>query len=130
MRHSKQTRSYWPPDDFEFPNIVLRGASRFIPGLSQYVDNPPTPIVQFSGYYTRTPENWPVIGPLLQHPGLYIVGALSGYGTMTANAAGDLIARWVTGDTLPEYARHFSPERYADPEILAEINAIQSDGQL
>jgi len=67
---------------------------------------------------------------LLQHPGLYIVGALSGYGTMTANAAGDLIARWVTGDTLPDYARHFSPERYADPEILAEINAIQSDGQL
>ncbi len=49
---------------------------------------------------------------------------------MTANAAGDLIARWVTGDTLPDYARHFSPGRYADPEILAEINAIQSDGQL
>ena len=119
-----------PPNDFDFPGIVLRGASRYIPALGVYVDQPPTPLVQFSGYYTRTPENWPIIGPLEEYEGLFTVAALSGYGTMTACAAGDLVARWMSGESLPEYARHFHRNRYSDPEIMAEINAIESDGQL
>ena len=36
-------------DDYDFPNITLRGASKFIPALQPYVDEPPTPIIQFSG---------------------------------------------------------------------------------
>ena len=119
-----------PADDFDFPNIVLRGASRFIPGLAAYLDQLPTPVVQFSGYYSRTAENWPVIGPLQEHTGLYTVAALSGYGTMTACAAGELVAQWMMGEPLPDYARHFHPDRYRDSGIMAEIEAIESDGQL
>lgn len=119
-----------PPDDFDFPNIVMRGASRFIPGLRPYVDKLPTPVVQFSGYYTRTLENWPVIGSLEELPGLYTIAALSGFGTMTACAAGELVAIWMTGGALPPYARYFHPKRRDDPEILAEILAAASDGQL
>ncbi len=116
-------------DDFDFPNITLRGASRFIPALAPYVDEPPTPIIQFSGYYTRTPENLPLIGPL-EPPGLFTVSALSGYGTMAACSAGELCADWVMGGDLPEYARYFHPDRYSDADLMAEINKIENDGQL
>ncbi|MCZ6831689.1 MAG: FAD-binding oxidoreductase [Gammaproteobacteria bacterium] len=116
--------------DKHFPNIVMRGASRFIPGLRQYRNSIPTPIAQFSGYYTRTRENWPLIGPL-EKPGLFAAAALSGYGTMAACAAGELCADHMLGAaTLPAYARNFHPERYHDQEIMAEISTLSSDGQL
>ncbi len=119
-----------PEEDLEFPDIVLRGASRFLPALSRYAgDRIPTPVVQYSGYYTRTRENWPVIGPL-RHEGLYAVAALSGYGTMCACAAGELCADWMLGDDLAGYARYFHPDRYDDPVVLAEIDRQEGDGQL
>jgi glycine/D-amino acid oxidase-like deaminating enzyme len=111
----------------------MRGASRFIPALMPYVADMPTPLVQFSGYYSRTPENWPLIGPLGVKDA-YTLSALAGYGTMAACAAGELCAAWVTADggidLAPEYARHFHPNRYHDPDIVAEIGSIASDGQL
>ncbi len=116
-------------DDVDFPNITLRGASRFIPALAPYVDQPPTPVKQFSGYYTRTPENLPLIGPL-RHQGLYTVSALSGYGTMAACAAGELCATSMVADQLPQYAPYFDPQRYADGSLMAEIHRVTSDGQL
>ncbi|MFT5484991.1 MAG: glycine/D-amino acid oxidase-like deaminating enzyme [Halieaceae bacterium] len=115
--------------DNDFPNLVVRGASRFIPGLSAYIDNLPTPIVQFAGYYTRTRENWPIIGPL-GPSGAYAVGGLSGYGTMTGCAAGDLCARYIVAKSLPGYARNFHPDRYDDEQIVDEIDMLGSDGQL
>ena len=117
------------PDDFDFPNIALRGASRFIPGLAAYLDEPPTPITQYAGYYTRTEENWPLIGPL-GVPGVFTVTALAGYGTMAACGAGELCARWLNEDELPAYARYFDPARYSDPNIVGEIATIPEDGQL
>lgn len=117
-------------DDVDFPNIALRGATRIIPGLAAYLEQIPTPVVQFAGYYTRTPENWPIIGPLEEHPGLFTVAALAGYGTMAACAAGELAAMWVMNEPLPEYARNFHRNRYDDPDIMAAISAIESDGQL
>ena len=116
-------------DDFDFPNVTLRGASRFIPALGQYIEQLPTPVIQFAGYYTRTPENWPLIGPLEQE-GLYTISALSGYGTMTACAAAELCGAWMTGQPLPGYARHFDPRRYLDDDMQAEMKLWQSDGQL
>jgi len=116
-------------DDFDFPNITLRGASRFIPALRSYVDEPPTPIIQFSGYYTRTPDNLPLIGPL-QDRNLFTVSALSGYGTMAGCSAGELCADWIMAGDLPGYAVYFHPDRYQDPELMAEINGVLSDGQL
>jgi glycine/D-amino acid oxidase-like deaminating enzyme len=130
FNRESQVPLWQPPDDFDFPNITLRGASKFIPALKAYVEKPPTPVVQYCGYYSRTPENWPVIGPLEEHDGLYTVAALSGFGTMMACAAGELLAGWMLDKELPEYASHFHRNRYQNPEILEEINAIESDGQL
>jgi len=116
-------------DDFDFPNITLRGASRFIPTLQPYVDEPPTPIIQFCGYYTRTPENLPLIGPL-EIEGLFTVSALAGYGTMTACSAGELCADWILDSDLPDHAKYFHPDRYSNAVLMDEINSIKSDGQL
>ncbi len=126
---SAESPQWETSDDFDFPNITLRGASRFIPALQAYVDEPPTPIVQFSGYYTRTPENLPLIGPL-EIEDLFTVSALSGYGTMAACSAGELCADWMMEGELPDYARYFHPDRYSDGVLMDEINRVQSDGQL
>ena len=128
--NSRPENPLWEPgNDFDFPNIVIRGASRFMPALRAYVEELPTPVVQMAGYYSRTPENWPLIGPLGAE-GAFTVSALAGFGTMAACGAGELGAAWITGAALPDYAGHFHPNRYSDPGIMAEISQIESDGQL
>ena len=117
------------PEDVTFPDVVMRGATSFIPKLQSYADTMPTPIVQYAGYYTRTKENLPLIGPLAL-PGLFTVAGLSGFGTMTGCAAGELCALHITEGELPAYARHFHPDRASDFATMLEISATSSDGQL
>ena len=116
-----------PASNEEFVEIVMRGATRFIPGLRQYLASIPTPIVHYSGYYTRTPENLPLIGPLGVE-NAFIVSALAGYGTMAACAAGDLCARWVLDKPLPKFAHALSSARYDNQELMAELAAFFSRG--
>ena len=53
-------------------------------------------VVVDGGYYTKTPDNLPLIGPLPDAPeGVFVCAGLSGYGVMAANAAGELLARHV-----------------------------------
>lgn len=118
-----------PPFDY-FPQVVLKGASRFIPALAKYENNIPIPLIEYGGYYTRTKENWPLIGPTtLQN--VYVLGALAGYGTMAACAAGKLCSDYIMSKTvLPDYAVYFHPNRYQNEDIVKEIEALNSDGQL
>lgn len=120
----------WPLRfDPEYAEIVLRGVSRLVPGLAVYTD----PIGKFwldGGYYTKTPENRPLIGPL-PVAGAYVIGALSGHGVMAALAAGELLAAHVTGGALPAYAPAFALSRYNDPDYQALLaNWDAEDGQL
>jgi len=113
-----------------FPQAVLKGASRFIPRLKEYAENIPTPLISYAGYYTRTKENWPLIGAT-DIANVYVVGALAGYGTMTACAAGELCAATTLDQkNLPDYAEYFSPNRYKNPQIIQEMAALKGDGQL
>ena len=53
-----------------YPDVVLRALSVFVPGIQQYWngaagDKLPRPKVD-GGYYTRTPENMPLIGNQLE----------------------------------------------------------------
>ena len=117
-----------PPINPHYFEVVLRGLSRMIPGLRAYFDRLPRPVVD-GGYYTKTRENRPLIGPLPAE-GAYLIGALSGFGIMAACAAGELLAAHVTGSKLPSYAPWFLLERYRDPayqKLLAEWDA---SGQL
>ncbi|MCJ7467096.1 MAG: FAD-binding oxidoreductase [Maribacter sp.] len=113
-----------------FPQVVLRGASRFIPQLGEYAETIPSPLIQYGGFYTRTKENWPLIGPT-ELSNVYLVGALSGFGTMGACAAGELCADHMYGKkALPGYAAHFHPSRYNDDTIIRILRGVNSDGQL
>ncbi len=104
----------WPPVfPDEFPEIVLRGLVNMVPGLAAYLGRMGRPYID-GGYYCKTQENRPLIGPLLV-PGAYVIGALSGFGIMAALAAGELLAAHVNGRDLPDYAPDFLLSRYDDP---------------
>lgn len=115
--------------DPQFPEIVMRGAAALLPSLTPYIQTPPSRFVHYGGYYTMTTENWPLIGPM-GPANTYVVGALSGFGSMSACAAGNLCAAWVCDSDLPEYAAHLSPARRRDPLLMAELESATSKGLL
>ncbi len=119
----------WPPQfDPDYPEIVLRGLARMVPGLAPYIGRA-RPWVD-GGYYCKTRENRPLITPLPVE-GAYLFGAVSGYGIMASQAGGELIAAHITGSTLPTYAPAFLLSRYEDPayrQLLANWDA--TSGQL
>ena len=124
------TQAQWEPQvDDHFPEIVLRGASRLVPGLKAYYGALPRQMTHYGGYYTMTEENWPLIGPMGVE-GSYVIGALSGFGTMAACAAGSLCAKWLVGADLPDYAADLSLARYDDAALMAGLAEMQSKGVL
>lgn len=111
-----------------YPEIVFRGLAVMIPGLSTYFGRMPKPVVD-GGYYTKTRENRPLIGPL-PVKGAYLMGAFSGYGIMASCAAGELLAAHLTGSPLPSYAPAFTLKRYQDPEYQKLLEKWGDTGQL
>lgn len=128
--HLEPQEAVWPPRFApEYAEIVLRGMSRMIPGFAGYLERLHKPLVD-GGYYCKTSENRPLIGPL-PVTGSYLIGALSGYGIMAAMAAGELLAAHVVGDELPAYAGAFVLSRYADPAYQQLLrNWEATSGQL
>ena len=118
-----------PPLNPQFPEIVLRGASRLQPALKSYYERLPRQTRHYGGYYTMTRENWPLIGPTAT-PGAFVAAALGGFGTMAACAAGDLCAAWIAGAALPDFAAPLSLRRYDDADLMARLAAMQSTGVL
>lgn len=115
----------WDP---AIPEILLRGMCAMVPALTAYLDKLPQPFVD-GGYYGKTEENRPLIGPVpLQ--GAYLMGAFSGYGIMTACAAGELLAAHVSGAELPDYAPAFLLDRYQNPAYLAPFAGTDTAGQI
>ena len=111
----------WEPDlDDAFPEIVLRGAARLNPSLKTYYGRLPRGMHHYGGWYTLTEENWPLIGPM-GPAGAFMNCAYSGFGTMAACAGGELCAAWIAGADLPGYARHFSLDRYDDPNLMSTL---------
>jgi glycine/D-amino acid oxidase-like deaminating enzyme len=110
------------------PEILLRGMSVAVPGLAAYFQHLPKPFVD-GGYYAKTEENRPLIGPLPVE-GAYITGAFSGFGIMAACAAGELLAAHITGADLPDYADAFRLERYQDAAYLQGFSGLDGGGQI
>jgi glycine/D-amino acid oxidase-like deaminating enzyme len=108
---------------------VVRGACRMIPGLRPYVGRLPTPVVHYGGYYTKTPDGLPLVGPL-GIDGAHVVAALAGYGTMAACAAGELAAAWVVGAGRADYAEALMPGRLGDARYLASLPREADRGEL
>jgi glycine/D-amino acid oxidase-like deaminating enzyme len=114
--------------DDQLPELALRGLATMIPGLAPYLRNVPRAVID-GGYYTRTRENRPLIGPL-PVAGAYVAGGFSGFGLMAACAAGELLAQRITGEELPAYAPSFDLARYDDPAYLEALERWGGDGQL
>lgn len=117
-----------PPLDEQYPEIAMRGLIKMLPGLQAYINRSPRPYLD-GGYYTKTRENRPLIGPLPVE-GSYVIGALSGYGLMASCAAGELLAKHITGTELPSYAQALSIDRYLDPSYRHLLENWGTSGQL
>ena len=118
-----------------FAELMLRGLTEMVPNLGEkYLREDGSMGARVTidgGYYTKTPDNLPLIGPLPGAPqGAYVCAGLSGYGVMAANAAGDLLAGLLDEEAPPtsyEYASTFSPERWSDEEYVRKVAAGQAD---
>jgi glycine/D-amino acid oxidase-like deaminating enzyme len=102
--------------------------STMVPALKAYNGTTPRPYVD-GGYYMRTRENRPLIGPVPVE-GAYISCAFSGFGVMASCAGGELIARHITDAALPDYAPAFLLSRYQDAAYSALLERWGDGGQL
>ena len=119
----------WPlPIDPHYQEIVLRGMTAMLPGLEAYIGRAPKAFVD-GGYYTKTRENRPLVGPL-PVAGCYVTGAFSGFGLMASCGAADLLAGHLSGGPLPHYAPAFQLDRYQDPAYRQLLDHWGESGQL
>jgi glycine/D-amino acid oxidase-like deaminating enzyme len=117
-----------PPLDEQYPEVVLRGLSTMLPGLRAYFGRGARPQID-GGYYVKTRENRLFAGPSPVE-GAYVIGAVSGYGIMSACGAGELLAAHVAGTQLPAYAGAFALGRYEDPEYRRDLEQWGERGEL
>jgi glycine/D-amino acid oxidase-like deaminating enzyme len=113
----------------DYSRIVIGGLTAMIPGLARYVGRADEGIVD-GGYYCKTPDNRPLIGPTTIE-GVYLLGALSGFGIMASQAAAELVAAHLLDKPLPDYAAAFRPARFDDPSYESVLAKLDSrSGQL
>ena len=113
----------------DYGEIVMRGLRVMIPGLDK-VRATRREVIVDGGYYCKAPDNRPLIGPT-SIDGVFVLGALSGYGIMASQAAADLLATYILDHPRPDYAPAFHPARFQDPayqRVLATLDA--RSGQL
>jgi glycine/D-amino acid oxidase-like deaminating enzyme len=120
----------WPPEfDPRLGEVLLKGFAHIAPRAAAYLGEGHRGYVD-GGYYAKTPENRPIVGPL-EIDGVFVTGALSGYGIMASHAAADLVAAHMTGERLPAYAAALSPQRYADADYRRRLEGWDAKaGQL
>jgi glycine/D-amino acid oxidase-like deaminating enzyme len=116
------------PEETHYAEIALRGMATMVPGLAAYFGRGARPHVD-GGYYIKTRENRPLIGPLPVE-GAYLTGAFSGFGVMAACAGGELLARHVLERSLPDYAPAFLLSRYRDANYCSLLENWGGGGQL
>jgi sarcosine oxidase subunit beta len=98
---------------------LVRGIARALPAFARYAGRAHEGVVD-GGYYCKTPDNRPIVGPLGLE-GAFVLGAISGYGIMSSHACAELLGAHVTGDALPAYAVAVSPARHEDPAYAARL---------
>jgi glycine/D-amino acid oxidase-like deaminating enzyme len=127
-----QTKLVEPSDspqlDEQYPEIALRGLAAMLPRIKEYFARMPRPQLD-GGFYTKTRENRPLVGPMCVD-GAYVIGAVSGYGIMSACGVADLLTGHITGKQLPAYARGFELARYDDPQYQKTLENWGDSGQL
>jgi glycine/D-amino acid oxidase-like deaminating enzyme len=127
--NSRQTEIAFPvPVEPHYAEIALRAMSTMVPAVRAYIGKGARPYVD-GGYYIKTRENRPLIGPLPVQ-GAYVSGAFSGFGVMASCAGGELVARHMMQAALPDYAPAFLLSRYQDADYCASLDDWGDGGQL
>jgi glycine oxidase len=86
---------------------LLRDAREVFPYLSEMR------IVEImAGLRPGSPDNAPLLGPIANHGGLYAATGHYRNGVLLTPATGDVMLAYLTGRTVPEYARAFTPDRF------------------
>jgi sarcosine oxidase, subunit beta len=117
--HTERRQPAWPPRyDAQYGAICLRGLAAMVPAMQRYLEGAEYGVVD-GGYYCKTTDNRPLVGPL-PIEGAYVIGALSGTGIMTSQSAADLLAAHVMQGALPAYASAFLPSRYDDASYVEQ----------
>jgi len=117
-----------PKMDEQYPEVVLRGLAAMLPRMKEYFAKMPRPQLD-GGFYTKTRENRPLVGAM-GVDGAYVIGAVSGYGIMSACGVGNLLTSHITGKDLPDYAPAFELSRYDNPEYQKKLESWGDSGQL
>lgn len=128
--HLEPSPVVFPPrfDPF-YPEVVLRGMAQMVPEFARYLEDRRRPFVD-GGYYTKTQENRPLIGPT-PVAGFHLMCGMSGWGIMAAAAACELLGAHVAGTTSPDTAGWFLLSRYEDAAYRERLaNGEFSSGQL
>ncbi len=121
-----QLEPVFPP---QYADIVLGGLAAMIPALGVYRRRAAEATID-GGYYCKAPDNRPLVGPT-RTAGVYLLGALSGFGIMAAQAAAELVSAHMLERPLPDYAAAFLPARFEDPEYRRSLSAsAAAQGQL
>lgn len=111
--HTEPREPEWPPrHDPRYGENCLRGLAAMVPGMSVYLGGAERGVVD-GGYYCKTTDNRPLVGPLPVE-GAFVLGGLSGTGIMTSQAAAELLAAHVMHGALPSWSNAFLPSRYDD----------------
>jgi len=124
------------PIDFKpfYAEMCLKGLTRMVPGFAQYLSFDKFSARDISvdgGYYCKTRENRLLVGPVDSASNVFLCGAASGYGIMASNAAGDLIADYLTEKPLPFYSKAFLLNRYQSDEYKNMFASVGKDhGQI
>ncbi len=127
--HLEPTPVVFPPrfDPF-YPEVVLRGMAQMVPEFARYLEDRRRPFVD-GGYYTKTAENRPLIGPT-PVDGFHLLCGMSGWGIMAAAAASELLGDHLAG-TTSEHAPWFLLSRFDDAGYRARLARGEfSSGQL
>ena len=78
----------------------------------------------YSGVYDNTPDHEPVLGPVPEHPGLFVDFGWSGHGFKHAPAVGDILAQVVLDGQAPGWdLRPFRWSRFRDKALLSRAAA-------
>jgi glycine/D-amino acid oxidase-like deaminating enzyme len=124
-----ETPRFPPVFDGNYGEVVLRGLAVMIPGLSVYESRAAAAVVD-GGYYCKAPDNRPLIGPT-PIEGVFLLGALSGFGIMASQAGAELLACHLLDRPRPDYAAAFHPARFEDPEYQRVLQTLgPNSGQL
>lgn len=73
-------------------------------------------------------DDTPIVCHLLHY--LDTCGALGGFGVMASAGVGNLLAKHICGDTLPDYAKNLLPARFESQAYLDEIASIGDTGKI